>query len=179
MKLHRLGRTSFRAVKSKRDYLRHRRSFNWLYLSRLAALKEFAFMKVFPPHYNSIKLNLSYVLFWFTFLPGYPWLLIFPGFRRPWFPCSNCCGLQSALCDHVTCSGISSVSIYLPSVDSYISLRVCSFVQSLIQAALCYVGFKWKSYKIQMMFLTQFLVLSFVWQSMGWYIATLMSSISW
>jgi RIO-like serine/threonine protein kinase len=46
MKLHRLGRTSFRAVKSKRDYLRHRRSFNWLYLSRLAALKEFAFMKV-------------------------------------------------------------------------------------------------------------------------------------
>ena len=47
MKLHKLGRTSFRAVKSKRDYLRHRRSFNWLYLSRLAALKEFAFMKVF------------------------------------------------------------------------------------------------------------------------------------
>ena len=47
MKLHRLGRTSFRAVKSKRDYLAHRRSFNWLYLSRLAALKEFAFMKVF------------------------------------------------------------------------------------------------------------------------------------
>ena len=46
MKLHRLGRVSFRAVKSKRDYLRHRRSFNWLYLSRLAALKEFAFMKV-------------------------------------------------------------------------------------------------------------------------------------
>ncbi|KAL6573404.1 hypothetical protein OROHE_001863 [Orobanche hederae] len=46
MKLHRLGRTSFRAVKSKRDYLRHRSSFNWLYLSRLAALKEFAFMKV-------------------------------------------------------------------------------------------------------------------------------------
>ena len=47
MKLHRLGRTSFRAVKSKRDYLRHRSSFSWLYLSRLAALKEFAFMKVF------------------------------------------------------------------------------------------------------------------------------------
>lgn len=46
MKLHRLGRVSFRAVKSKRDYLRHRRSFSWLYLSRLAALKEFAFMKV-------------------------------------------------------------------------------------------------------------------------------------
>lgn len=46
MKLHRLGRVSFRAVKSKRDYLNHRTSYNWLYLSRLAALKEFAFMKV-------------------------------------------------------------------------------------------------------------------------------------
>ncbi|GFP87163.1 serine/threonine-protein kinase rio2 [Phtheirospermum japonicum] len=50
MKLHRLGRTSFRAVKSKRDYLRHRSSFNWLYLSRLAALKEFAFMKALDEH---------------------------------------------------------------------------------------------------------------------------------
>lgn len=46
IKLHRLGRVSFRAVKSKRDYLRHRTSYSWLYLSRLAALKEFAFMKV-------------------------------------------------------------------------------------------------------------------------------------
>ena len=27
LKLHRLGRTSFRAVKSKRDYLKHRNSF--------------------------------------------------------------------------------------------------------------------------------------------------------
>ncbi|KAH9726498.1 non-specific serine/threonine protein kinase [Citrus sinensis] len=34
--LHRLGRTSFRAVKSKCDYLRHRNSYNWLYLCRLA-----------------------------------------------------------------------------------------------------------------------------------------------
>ncbi|MFS8011443.1 putative non-specific serine/threonine protein kinase [Helianthus anomalus] len=46
MKLHRLCRTSFRTVKSKRDYLKHRSSFSWLYLSRLAALKEFAFMKL-------------------------------------------------------------------------------------------------------------------------------------
>ncbi|KAB5515740.1 hypothetical protein DKX38_026388 [Salix brachista] len=50
MKLHRLGRVSFRAVKTKRDYLRHRSSFNWLYLSRLAALKEFAFMKALEEH---------------------------------------------------------------------------------------------------------------------------------
>ncbi len=45
LKLHRLGRTSFRAVKNKRDYLRTRTSFSWLYLSRLSALKEFAFMR--------------------------------------------------------------------------------------------------------------------------------------
>ncbi|XP_043691853.1 serine/threonine-protein kinase rio2-like isoform X1 [Telopea speciosissima] len=50
MKLHRLGRISFRAVKSKRDYLVHRSSYNWLYLSRLAALKEYAFMKALEEH---------------------------------------------------------------------------------------------------------------------------------
>ncbi|XP_050238939.1 serine/threonine-protein kinase rio2 [Mercurialis annua] len=50
IKLHRLGRVSFRAVKSKRDYLKHRSSYNWLYLSRLAALKEFAFMKALEEH---------------------------------------------------------------------------------------------------------------------------------
>eukprot|EP00172_Hildenbrandia_rubra_P003370 Plantae.Rhodophyta-Hildenbrandia_rubra.ctg5314.p1 GENE.Plantae.Rhodophyta-Hildenbrandia_rubra.ctg5314~~Plantae.Rhodophyta-Hildenbrandia_rubra.ctg5314.p1 ORF type:complete len:415 (+),score=53.63 Plantae.Rhodophyta-Hildenbrandia_rubra.ctg5314:463-1707(+) len=45
MKIHRLGRTSFRAVKNKRDYMVHRRAASWLYLSRLAATKEFAFMQ--------------------------------------------------------------------------------------------------------------------------------------
>jgi RIO-like serine/threonine protein kinase len=34
LKMHRLGRTSFRAVKSKRDYLGKRHNFSWLYLSR-------------------------------------------------------------------------------------------------------------------------------------------------
>lgn len=45
MKLHRLGRTSFRQLKNKRDYMKHRGSASWLYMSRLAAMKEFAFMK--------------------------------------------------------------------------------------------------------------------------------------
>lgn len=45
LKLHRLGRVSFRAVKSKRDYLQGRKTSNWLYMSRLSALKEFAFMR--------------------------------------------------------------------------------------------------------------------------------------
>eukprot|EP00892_Ulva_mutabilis_P001751 jgi/Ulvmu1/11577/UM079_0020.1 len=50
LKLHRLGRTSFRAVKSKRDYLRKGNHFSWLYLSRLAAIKEFRFMKALGEH---------------------------------------------------------------------------------------------------------------------------------
>lgn len=45
MKLHRLGRTSFRNIKNMRDYHGKRRTASWLYLSRLAAVKEFAFMK--------------------------------------------------------------------------------------------------------------------------------------
>lgn len=45
MKLHRLGRISFRAIKQKRDYLQHRSHGSWMYMARLAALKEFAYMK--------------------------------------------------------------------------------------------------------------------------------------
>ena len=45
MKLHRLGRTSFRNIKTKRDYHGKRKNTSWLYLSRLSAVKEFAFMK--------------------------------------------------------------------------------------------------------------------------------------
>ncbi|KAM3867916.1 serine/threonine-protein kinase RIO2 [Diretmus argenteus] len=46
LKLHRLGRTSFRNLKNKRDYHKHRKNMSWLYLSRLSAMKEFAYMKV-------------------------------------------------------------------------------------------------------------------------------------
>jgi RIO kinase 2 len=45
LKLHRLGRVSFKTIKTKRDYLQGRHKSNWLYISRLAAVKEFAFMK--------------------------------------------------------------------------------------------------------------------------------------
>jgi len=48
LKFHRLGRTSFRAVRRHRDYLNNSKSgqaVNWLFMSRLSALKEFAFMK--------------------------------------------------------------------------------------------------------------------------------------
>jgi RIO kinase 2 len=46
LKLHRLGRISFRTVKANRDYLRGRNAGSWMYLSTLAAQKEHAFMKV-------------------------------------------------------------------------------------------------------------------------------------
>ena len=46
LKLHRLGRTSFRAVRRSRDYLRGKSKASWLYMSRLAAVKEFgAFLR--------------------------------------------------------------------------------------------------------------------------------------
>jgi RIO kinase 2 len=45
LKIHRLGRISFRTVKTNRDYLRHRSTGSWMYMSRLAAMKEFTFMK--------------------------------------------------------------------------------------------------------------------------------------
>jgi RIO kinase 2 len=45
VKLHRLGRTSFRAVKNKRDYLGKRHAGSWMFLSRLSAQREFTFMK--------------------------------------------------------------------------------------------------------------------------------------
>ncbi|PGH36994.1 Atypical/RIO/RIO2 protein kinase [[Emmonsia] crescens] len=50
LKIHRLGRISFRTVKNNRDYLRHRSSASWMYMSRLAAMKEFAFMKALREH---------------------------------------------------------------------------------------------------------------------------------
>lgn len=45
LKLHRLGRTCFRAVKEKRDYHGRRHRASWLYLSRISATREFAYMK--------------------------------------------------------------------------------------------------------------------------------------
>jgi RIO1 family len=61
LKLHRLGRTSFRAVKSKRDYLRDRSSasFSWLYLSRLAALKVWGVRRRCTAHFAGATCKLQ------------------------------------------------------------------------------------------------------------------------
>lgn len=50
LKIHRLGRISFRTVKANRDYLRNRSGGSWMYMSRLAALKEFTFMQALRAH---------------------------------------------------------------------------------------------------------------------------------
>jgi RIO kinase 2 len=50
IKIHRLGRTSFRAVRKNRDYMQNKSKANWLYMSRLAAVKEFAFMEALHAH---------------------------------------------------------------------------------------------------------------------------------
>ena len=45
LKVHRLGRICFRAIKNKRDYLVNRKSASFMYYSRLAAVREFAYLK--------------------------------------------------------------------------------------------------------------------------------------
>eukprot|EP00040_Diaphanoeca_grandis_P016491 m.85105 g.85105 ORF g.85105 m.85105 type:complete len:618 (-) comp25831_c0_seq1:203-2056(-) len=50
LKLHRLGRNSFRTIKKNRDYMANRRHCSWLYLAHLAAMKEYAYMKVLYDH---------------------------------------------------------------------------------------------------------------------------------
>ncbi|KAK9449311.1 Rio2, N-terminal-domain-containing protein [Limtongia smithiae] len=45
LKIHRLGRTSFRSIKTNRDYLRNKHASSWMYMSRLSATKEYAFMR--------------------------------------------------------------------------------------------------------------------------------------
>jgi len=50
LKLARLGRISFRNIKKKRDYLLKRKAASWLYMSRLAAYREWTYMQVLHEH---------------------------------------------------------------------------------------------------------------------------------
>lgn len=50
IKIHRLGRTSFRAVRNSRDYMQGKHKASWLYMSRLAAMKEYSFMRALFAH---------------------------------------------------------------------------------------------------------------------------------
>ena len=74
IKLARLGRISFKAVKNKRDYLKGRSNHNWLYLSRLSAIKEFTFMQSLYNEGISTPVPISHnrhaILM--SLIPGYP-----------------------------------------------------------------------------------------------------------
>ncbi|KAL8443235.1 hypothetical protein Emag_006022 [Eimeria magna] len=50
LKLHRLGRISFRSIKKNRDYMQHRTHCSWHYLAHLAAVREFAYLKALHDH---------------------------------------------------------------------------------------------------------------------------------
>ncbi|KAK9354531.1 RIO1 family-domain-containing protein [Lipomyces doorenjongii] len=74
LKIHRLGRISFRSVKNNRDYLRNRQSASWMYLSRLAAQKEFAFMKALYENGFSVPEPIDYSrhCIIMSLIPGFP-----------------------------------------------------------------------------------------------------------
>ena len=74
IKFARLGRTSFRAIKNKRDYVKSQTHYNWLYLSRLSSQNEYKNMKGLFEHgfavprpygYNRHAIIMEYV-------PSYP-----------------------------------------------------------------------------------------------------------
>ena len=60
IKFARLGRTSFRAVKSKRDYVKSQTHYNWLYLSRLSSQNEYKNMKGLYSHGFSVPRPYGY-----------------------------------------------------------------------------------------------------------------------
>ena len=60
IKFARLGRTSFRAVKTKRDYVKSKSHYNWLYLSRLSSQNEYKNMKGLYSHGFSVPKPYGY-----------------------------------------------------------------------------------------------------------------------
>ncbi|SBS81280.1 serine/threonine protein kinase RIO2, putative [Plasmodium ovale] len=70
LKIHRLGRISFRTIKNNRDYYGKKKFRNWLYLSKIAASKEYAYLKALyennfpvpkPYDFNRHMIIMSYV----------------------------------------------------------------------------------------------------------------------
>ena len=73
LKLGRLGRTSFRAVKSKRDFVKNKSHYNWLYLSRLSAQTESKFLNGLYSHGFPVPQPFGYNrhAIVMEFIPGY------------------------------------------------------------------------------------------------------------
>jgi RIO kinase 2 len=85
IKIHRLGRTSFRAVRRHRDYMSGKSKASWLYMSRLAAIKEFAFMKALHAHGfpTPIPIDQSRHVVAMSRINGFPMAQIKAG-KLPW-----------------------------------------------------------------------------------------------
>ncbi|CAH8548195.1 unnamed protein product [Dicrocoelium dendriticum] len=60
IKFHRLGRTSFRKVKEKRDYHQHRNTCSWLYLDRIASQREFTMMQALRSNRVEVPVPLAH-----------------------------------------------------------------------------------------------------------------------
>lgn len=58
LKIHRLGRVSFKSVRNKRDYLKIGKGGSWMYLSKLAAQKEYEFMSIL--YHNGFDVPIPY-----------------------------------------------------------------------------------------------------------------------
>ncbi|KJP85883.1 Atypical/RIO/RIO2 protein kinase [Plasmodium fragile] len=74
LKIHRLGRISFRTIKNNRDYYGKKKFRNWLYLSKIAATKEYAYLKALHEHNFPVPkpydLNRHMILM--SYVNGYP-----------------------------------------------------------------------------------------------------------
>lgn len=101
VKFHRLGRTSFRSIKRNRDYHQGRSHASWLYLSRLAAIKEFAYMKTLYEHGfpvpEPIDVNRHVVVM--EYLKGYRTLYHVLELKHPGRVYSNCMNLLVELAE--------------------------------------------------------------------------------
>lgn len=90
LKIQRLGRTSFRNIKNKRDYLQHRHTSSWMYMSKLAATKEFAFMKVLHEYGFPVPKPIDHnrhcvVMEWIDGTPLYASLLLLDSVPNAYF----------------------------------------------------------------------------------------------
>lgn len=74
IKIHRLGRTSFRSVRKNRDYMQGKHKSSWLYMSKLAAIKEYAFMKALHAHGfpTPVPIDQSRHVIAMSRVPGFP-----------------------------------------------------------------------------------------------------------
>lgn len=86
LKIHRLGRTSFKTVKNNRDYLKNRNSTSWMYLSRLAAEKEYQFMTVLHDNGFIVPIPYDYLrhCVMMEWIPGYTMKLMktYPSYKK-------------------------------------------------------------------------------------------------